>query len=309
MNYSIIIPLFNEEKNISTLISEINVLTKKNNDKIFELILVDDGSTDKTFEVLLGLKEKYSFKIIRHKSNLSQSIAIYSGIKNSTYDNLIFLDGDCQNDPNDLNEMLKNYEQGYELVHGYRIDRKDKFFSKVIPSKLANFLVRFITGSRIKDHGCSIKILKKKLLGDEILWGDFHRLLAARLNFKNLKYLQVPTNHRKRNHGNSNYGFYRVFKVFVDLIYLRLFQNKKNNNFYFIGFLGFCSFLTGLIFMIYMFYLKFFENVSFIVTPLPILIVSLFLSSLIFFSLLFIIQLMFEINKKNEKNTYYDLIE
>ena len=81
----------------------------------------------------------------------------------------------------------------------------------------------------------------KKLLGDEILWGDFHRLLAARLNFKNLKFLQVPTNHRKRNHGNSNYGFYRVFKVFVDLIYLRLFQNK-NNNFYFIGFLGFAHF-------------------------------------------------------------------
>tara|TARA_X000000368_G_C23028462_1_gene711361 strand:- start:352 stop:1281 length:930 start_codon:yes stop_codon:yes gene_type:complete len=309
MNYSIIIPFFNEEKNITSLISEIMALTKKNNDKIFEIILVDDGSTDKTFEVLLGLKEKYSFKIIRHKYNLSQSKAIYSGIKNSKYDNLIFLDGDCQNDPHDLNEMIKNYEQGYDLVHGYRINRKDKFLSKVLPSKLANFLVRFITGSHIKDHGCSIKILKKKLLGDEILWGDFHRLLAARLDFKNLKFIQIPTNHRKRNHGISNYGFYRVFKVFVDLIYLRLFQNKKNNNFYFIGILGFCSFLTGLILLIYMFYLKFFENISFIATPLPILIVSLFLSSLIFFSLLFIIQLMFEISKKNEKNTYYDLIE
>ena len=278
-------------------------------DREFELIFIDDGSTDSTFKELLNLKINHQIKILKHKINLSQSTAIYHGIKNSKFENLIFLDGDCQNDPNDLIEMIGKFENGFDIVHGYRNERKDKFFTKILPSKLANFLVRFITGSPIKDHGCSIKVLKKELLDDEILWGDFHRLLAARLNFKNIKYAQMSTNHRKRNSGQSNYGFYRVFKVFVDLIYLKLFQNKKNNNFYFIGFLGFCSLLIGSFSLLYMIYLKVFKNISFIETPLPILVVSLYLSSLIFFSLLFIIQLIFEISKKNDKNILYEVIE
>ncbi len=310
MNYSIIIPLYNEEKNVETLLKEISVVIEKiKNNREFELILIDDGSTDNTFKKLLNLREKHSFKILKHKLNLSQSTAIYNGIRNSKFENLIFLDGDGQNDPNDLEDMIKNFEKGYDLIHGYRKDRKDKFFTKILPSKFANFLVRLITGSKIKDHGCSIKVLKKNVLDNSIFWGDFHRLFAARLNLKNLKFMQMPTNHRRRIYGDSKYGFYRVFKVFIDLIYIKLFHNKKNSNFYFIGFLGFCSMLMGLISLIFMFYLKIFEKISFIETPLPILVVSLFLSSLIFFSLLFIIQLLFEISKKNDENIYYDIID
>ena len=128
MDYSIIIPLFNEEKNVETLLNEIQiVINKLKDDREFVLIFIDDGSTDSTFKELLNLKINHQIKILKHKINLSQSTAIYHGIKNSKFENLIFLDGDCQNDPNDLIEMIGKFENGFDIVHGYRNERKDNF--------------------------------------------------------------------------------------------------------------------------------------------------------------------------------------
>ena len=308
MNYSIIIPLYNEELNIVDLHKElIEVINKNtNSNRNFELIYIDDGSIDNTFEKLKNFnKENFQIKIIKNKTNLSQSISIYNGINNSIYDNLIFLDGDGQNDPKDITNMLLEFEKGNDLVHGFRKNRKDNFLTKTLPSLVANYIVRILSNSKIIDHGCSLKIIKKQLLDKKVLWGDFHRLLAARISFDKISVVQLETNHRVRKFGNSNYGFNRIFKIIIDLIYLNLFHKSKQRNFYFIGFLGFLSLIFSFISVLYMLYLKFFKSISFIETPLPILSVLFIISSLIFFSLLFIshlISIIEEDTKSKEVN-------
>jgi len=301
MNYSLIVPLFNEQDHIENLNKEIlsitNQLTKDN--RKFEIIYIDDCSKDETFLKIKEISDKEeTVTAARNKWNLGQSGAIFNGIQISSNENVILLDGDGQNDPADINKMIEEFEKGYDLVHGYRDKRKDPYLTKTIPSKFANLLVRFFSKSKIIDHGCSLKIIKKKYLMSDIYWGDFHRLLAARLSNIDLKILQIETNHRERRFGKSNYGYSRVWRILIDLVYLYLFQNAKNNNFYVIGFAGLLSLLFGFCSIIFMFWLKIFKGISFIQTPLPILIVFSILSSLIFFSIMFISQLLFEIKNK-----------
>ncbi len=292
MNYSVIIPVFNEEEAIESLHKELSIILNNlvTNDRQIELIYVNDGSIDNTLEKLLKFKAgAFEIKIINNLRNFSQSVSINHGIELSKYENLIFLDGDGQNDPKDILLMVKEYEKGVDFVHGFRKNRKDNFFSKTLPSIIANYFVRIVSKSKIKDHGCSLKIINKKFLEKDKLWGDFHRLLAARLVNKKVKITQIETNHRHRKYGKSNYGFSRIFRVLIDLFYIYLFQ-KSYNNFYIIGYLGFFSFLLTLLSSVYMLKLKLIDQISFIATPLPIVTVLFGISTLIFFSFMFIIQ-------------------
>ena len=304
---SVVIPVKNEAGNIDTLVSEIHQSLKKFS---YEIIYVNDGSEDNTeLELKNNMKNNKKLRVICHENSQGQSAALRTGIIASNATLIATLDGDGQNDPKDLINMIEKYEEGYDLVHGYRKKRKDNFVLKTLPSLIANFYVRLISGSKIIDHGCSLKIINKKFLYHENLWGDFHRLLAARLAKEKIKVFQVETNHRERKHGKSNYGLSRVFKVLVDLIYMYLF-NKNYNKFYIIGYLGFFSLITGLLSFIYMLKLKFINEISFISTPLPLVTSIFFLSSLIFFSFMFIIQLILNIRKElrgNEKD--YDIFK
>ena len=200
MKYSIIVPFYNEEKNVFLLNEEINKAINsiiKDSTREFEIIYVDDGSKDKTYEKMLECKKnQYKTKLIRHKYNLSQSSALFTGIKFSNYDNLIFLDGDGQNDPNDLIKMVQLFEQGKDMVTGWRKNRKDNFIVKTLPSIFANSIVRIFTNSKIHDQGCGIKILKKEMIDFNVVWGDFHRLLSARLSNNLYEIEEVEVNHR-----------------------------------------------------------------------------------------------------------------
>lgn len=168
------------------------------------------------------------------------------------------------------------------MVIGWRKYRKDKFFTKKLPSYFANYLVRKFTSSNLNDHGCALKVFNKKKLDEHNNWGDFHRLIAARFIYSGYKVSEVVVNHKKRVHGNSSYGFSRIFLVLIDLLYMGIFNNNKIKSIYLFGFLSLFSFLTSFIVMIYLLILKFFYSVSFISTPLPILFVFLFISALIF---------------------------
>jgi len=293
MNFSIIIPLYNEGENITNLNDEILKVIKiilAENKFNFEIVYVDDGSTDNTFQILNDLNNSISTIILKNEKNLSQSTSILNGIEISSYENIILLDGDMQNDPKDFIPMIKEYIKNENtIVHGYRKYRKDPYWSKIVPSKFANYIVRKLTNSKISDHGCSLKIFNKKIIKTENFFGDFHRLFAAQINQNIVSIKEVEVNHRPRIKGKSNYGFERIFRVLIDLIFMNFSKNERSY-FYTIGFLGLFSFFLSLVSFIYMVYLKLFLNISFIETPLPIIFIFFSLSGLIFFSIVLMLE-------------------
>ena len=302
MNYTVIVPFYNEAKNISSFNYElINNLKKIDNGKRnLEIIYVDDGSIDETFSELKKLSiNTVDTLIIKHRTNLSQSAAINTGIGQSKYENIVIMDGDLQNDPNDLAKMVSEFEKGTDMVIGWRKHRKDNFFSKTLPSTIANFIVRLFSRSKIHDHGCAFKILKKEIIDDFTNWGDFHRLLAARLTNNGYKVNEIEVKHNSRIHGRSNYGFGRILKVIVDLLYLKFFKNYKTQSIYFFGLFSFFSFLLSILFFIYMLILKYFYATSFIQTPLPLLVIFLIMIGLIFLFIGILAQLIINQDSKN----------
>jgi len=302
MNYTVIVPFYNEAKNISSFNNElINNLKKIDNGKRnLEIIYVDDGSSDETFNELKKLSiNTVETLIIKHRTNLSQSAAINTGIGQSKYENIVIMDGDLQNDPNDLAKMVSEYEKGTDMLIGWRKHRKDNFFSRTLPSTIANFIVRLFSRSKIHDHGCAFKILKKEIIDDFTNWGDFHRLLAARLANNGYQVNEIEVKHNSRIHGRSNYGFGRILKVIIDLLYLKFFKNYKTQSIYFFGLFSFFSFLLSILFFIYMLILKYFYATSFIQTPLPLLIIFLIMIGLIFLFIGILAQLIINQDSKN----------
>jgi len=308
VNYTLIIPFYNEGQNVQPLNEEIinNIKKVEDGKRKFEIIYVDDGSLDNTFNELKKLsKNNIETSIIRHRTNLSQSAALNTGIVQAKYENLIILDGDLQNDPNDIIKMINKFEEGADMVIGWRKNRKDSFFSRSLPSIIANFIVRLFTKSKIHDHGCAFKILKKNTIGELTNWGDFHRLLAARLADNGYKIKEIEINHKKRIYGNSNYGFGRILKVLIDLIYLKFFRNHKRQSIYFFGLFSFFSFFLSGLFFIYMVILKFYFDRTFIQTPLPLLVVFLAMIGLNFLFIGILAQLIINQDKgilKQEDN-------
>ena len=305
MNYTVIVPFYNEAKNISSFNNElINNLKKIDNGKRnLEIIYVDDGSNDETFNELKKLSTNtFETLIIKHRTNLSQSAAINTGINQSKYENIIIMDGDLQNDTNDLSKMITEFEKGTDMIIGWRKHRKDNFFFRTLPSITANFIVRLFSKSKIHDHGCAFKILKKNIIDDFTNWGDFHRLLAARVANSGYQVNEIEVKHNSRTHGQSNYGFGRILKVIIDLLYFKFFKNYKTQSIYFFGLFGFFSFLLSILFFIYMLVLKYFYETSFIQTPLPLLVIFLIMIGLIFLFIGILAQLIINQDSKNIKN-------
>ena len=302
MNYTVIVPFYNEAKNISSFNNElINNLKKIDNEKRnLEIVYVDDGSSDETFNELKKLSTNtVETLIIKHRTNLSQSAAINTGIGQSKYENIVIMDGDLQNDPNDLAKMVSEFEKGTDMLIGWRKHRKDNFFLRTLPSTIANFIVRLFSRSKIHDHGCAFKILKKEIIDDFTNWGDFHRLLAARLANNGYQVNEIEVKHNRRIHGRSNYGFGRILKVIIDLLYLKFFKNYKTQSIYFFGLFSFFSFLLSILFFIYMLILKYFYATSFIQTPLPLLVIFLIMIGLIFLFIGILAQLIINQDSKN----------
>ena len=302
MNYTVIVPFYNEAKNISSFNYElINNLKKIDNGKRnLEIIYVDDGSSDETFNELKKLSiNTVETLIIKHRTNLSQSAAINTGIGQSKYENIVIMDGDLQNDPNDLAKMVSEFEKGTDMLIGWRKHRKDNFFLRTLPSTIANFIVRLFSRSKIHDHGCAFKILKKEIIDDFTNWGDFHRLLAARIANNGYQVNEIEVKHNSRIHGRSNYGLGRILKVIIDLLYLKFFKNYKTQSIYFFGLFSFFSFLLSILFFIYMLILKYFYATSFIQTPLPLLVIFLIMIGLIFLFIGILAQLIINQDSKN----------
>tara|TARA_B100000575_G_scaffold293815_1_gene306533 strand:- start:6022 stop:6726 length:705 start_codon:yes stop_codon:yes gene_type:complete len=230
-NFSIVIPVYNEQDNIEDLIDEIYKLNLKKYN--YEIIIVDDCSTDKTNEILTKLKKIYD-KIIfyKHTKNLGQSYAFLTGIKNSKFKNIITIDGDCQNDPKDIISLCNIYfaDKKYDLVGGLRTRRKDTFI-KIISSLIANKIRATILKDKCIDTGCSLKIFNKEIFLNFPFFDGIHRFLPALFLGYGYNTYYLPVSHRQRMKGKSNYGtFNRLFWGIKDIIRVKKILNKIKKN-------------------------------------------------------------------------------
>jgi len=226
-NFSIIIPVYNELNNIEKLFNEIRF--SLNNFDTYQIIFIDDGSTDDSQDILKDLENKKLIQLIKNKKNIGQSYSIYKGIKNAKYETIITLDGDGQNNPNDIPKLLKMYnETNNKLIGGIRINRKDNYIKK-ISSIIANNIRRFILKDNCKDTGCSLKIFDRKIFLSFPYFDGLHRFLPAL--FKGYGYNTdfINVSHRQRNSGNSKYGTLdRLFKGVRDIFIVNSIIKKIN---------------------------------------------------------------------------------
>jgi len=272
---SILIPVFNEEENISLLYDRLITALKKTG-RAYEIIFIDDGSSDGSLETLLEISKKDpSVKIVSFSRNFGQTAALSAGIDSSRGDIIVPMDGDLQNDPEDILSLLKKIEEGYDVVSGWRKNRKDSFFTRRVPSMIANKMISVIGGVRLHDYGCTLKAYKRDVLKNIRLYGEMHRFIPIYAQWIGARVSEIPVNHFPRRSGSSKYGMSRVFKVILDLMVVKFLLSYSQKPIYIFGGMGLLMMLGALLSGGWAIYLKLFKKVSFILTPLPLLCVLL----------------------------------
>lgn len=277
---SVIVPLFNEEKNLRLLFEKTHsVLSKQVWD--FEVIFINDGSTDDSASVLDSLEKDYPVIVrsIHLLRNYGQTAAMSAGIDESKYDIIVPMDADLQNDPNDIPALVEQLQQGYDIVSGWRKDRKDSPIKRTLLSNIANYLIRKISKVEIHDLGCSLKAYRKEFIADIHLYGEMHRFIPIYAKWNGAtRITEMPVKHQPREHGVSKYGLNRILKVILDLtvvIFLHKYGQKPIYIFGTFGFINlFCSFFCSCGAIYYKFFSQTYK--SFIQTPLPLLAVMFF---------------------------------
>ncbi|MFT7618603.1 MAG: glycosyltransferase involved in cell wall biosynthesis [Planctomycetota bacterium] len=247
LEVSIIIPVFNEEEAIPNLEEELSSVMQTLPENC-EVVFVDDGSTDRSFELLSQIvKRRVWAKVVRLKTNFGQTQAMAAGIDESQGDILVCMDADLQNDPRDIPRLLDKMEMGYDIVSGWRADRKDKFLSRRLPSVCANRLIGALTGVRIHDYGCSLKAYDARIMKSLHLYSDMHRFLPAIAWKCGARVTEIKVNHRPRIYGTSKYGLSRVFKVFFDLFVIKMIVDFSSRPAHYFGLIGGMFFAGGLV--------------------------------------------------------------
>lgn len=277
---SVVIPAYNEEENVPILYEKLKkVLDSLGED--YEIIFVDDGSTDGTYQRLKQLAEKDSrLKVIRFKRNYGQTAAMSAGFEHAKGDVIITLDADLQNDPEDIPILLEKLKEGYHVVSGWRKDRKDPFLSRKLPSMVANWLISKITGVHLHDYGCTLKAYRAEVVKDLELFGDMHRFLPALTKRRGAKITEVVVRHHPRMFGRSKYGIGRTVRVLLDIMLVKFLNEYINKPLYMFGSVGFLLLGLGLFSLFYLIFLKLFLEEPIGRRPLLILSVLLILAGI-----------------------------
>lgn len=275
---SIVIPVYNEEDNIDLLCEKLSNFME-NTDSSVEVILVNDGSTDQTLAYLKNVSSRDPrFKIIDFRRNYGQTAAMMAGMDFAKGDIIIPMDGDLQNDPEDIPILLKKLDEGYDVVSGWRKNRQDNSLLRVLPSRIANKLISVISGVHLHDYGCTLKAYRRDVIQDVKLYGEMHRFIPIYASWQGGKVTELPVRHHPRIHGQSKYGIGRVFRVILDLCVVRFLDQYLTKPIYVFGVFGLLSILCSILAGMGALYLKLFAGVSFILTPLPLLTVMTFIA-------------------------------
>lgn len=244
MELSIVIPVFNEEENLKPLFNELDPVLKSL-EKSYEIIFVDDGSNDNTLSLLKELHEKENhITIIRLKRNFGQTTALSAGFDYALGNIVVTLDADLQNDSKDIPKIIDELNEGFDVVSGWRFQRKDPWSKKII-SRIANYLRKKLTGEVLHDSGCTLKGYRKECLTDLKLYGEMHRYIPTLLRWKGFKIGEIKVNHRPRKHGRSKYDYKRIFRGFFDLLSATFLLKFFTRPLHFFGVIGLFLFTFG----------------------------------------------------------------
>ena len=266
---SVIIPVFNEEDNVVELHRRLDAaLTDP-----AEIIFVDDGSWDATPARLHELaRADPRIRVIRLRRNYGQTAALSAGIDHARGDIIIPMDGDLQNDPADIGRLLQKLDEGYDVVSGWRVERKDPLTRRV-PSQLANRLISRLSGVHLHDYGCSLKAYRRSALEDVRLYGEMHRFVPIYASWSGARVTEIPVTHHPRTRGRSNYGMERTIKVVLDLIVVKFLASYATKPIYVFGGFGVFSLLVAIAAFTLMVVLKLTGIRDFVATPLPLVVV------------------------------------
>lgn len=248
MDISVVIPVYNERENVEALYSELRESLEKL-DREYEVLFIDDGSVDGSLERLKQIRDADpAVKVISFRKNFGQTAALSAGFDHARGDVVVTMDADLQNDPADIPILLDKIEEGYDLVSGWRFDRKDKWLSRRLPSILANRLISWATDVKLNDYGCTLKAIRKEVVKNITLYGELHRFIPAVASWMGVRIAEVKVNHRARIAGQSKYGISRIVRVLLDLITVKFLLSYSGRPLQFFGLPGLaCGSLGGAI--------------------------------------------------------------
>jgi glycosyltransferase involved in cell wall biosynthesis len=271
---SVVIPVFNEAAAVDGVFDE---LTAVLNDlgKTYEIIFVDDGSTDGTSDRLEKIAgQSVNMEAVHLRRNFGQTAALMAGFDVSTGAIIITLDGDGQNDPADIPGLLAKLDQGFDVVSGWRKKRRDGFLRSFL-SRVANRLISRISGVQLRDYGCTLKAYRRSVLEDVRLYGEMHRFIPIYTSWQGARVTEIPVNHRRREAGQSKYGLGRTWKVVLDLMLVMFLERAATQPMHLFGGVGLLALLAATLIATYTVWIKIANGVSFVSTPLPLLVVLL----------------------------------
>lgn len=281
---SAVVPIYNEVESIPSLIETI-ATAFRDNGIAYEIICVDDGSKDGSTELLRQLaQERQDLRAVLLRRNYGQTAAMAAGFNTARGEVIVTLDGDLQNDPADIPLLLAKLDEGYDLVSGWRKDRQDAMVTRLIPSRIANWLIRKVTEVRIHDYGCSLKAYRAELVRDMNLYGELHRFLPALAFIEGARIAEMPVRHHARRYGQSKYGLGRTLRVLMDLATIFFMKKFLTRPMHVFGLFGLFSMLLGIVLGLYLTFLKLGLGEAIGDRPLLILAVVLFLTGVHLFS-------------------------
>ena len=270
---SVVIPLLDEQDNIKPLYEQITqTLSDKYN---YEIIFVDDGSSDNSFAVLAELqKADARMRVIRFRKNFGQTAALSAGFAHAKGEIIVAIDADLQNDPADIPKMIDKLEEGFDVVSGWRKKRHDNALTRLLPSKIANWLIAKITGVKLHDFGCTLKAYRKEVLAEIKLYGEMHRFIPALASWSGAKICEIVVNHRPRTAGAAKYTLGRTFKVILDLITVKFLGSFSTKPIYIFGGLGLASALGSVATGLAVLYQKFISASHLAMNRNPLLVLT-----------------------------------
>lgn len=303
---SIVIPVYNEATNLPQLHKEI-FDSCQNLGRVYEIIFVDDGSLDDSLAVCKRLlRTDPHIRIIQLRKNFGQTAALSAGFDNARGDIVITLDADLQNDPKDFGLLIGKIEEGYDLVSGWRVKRKDRLITRRLPSILANWLISRMTKVKLHDYGCTLKAFRKDILQHIKLYGELHRFIPAIASNVGVSIAEVKVNHRKRRHGRSKYSVWRFPKVILDLLTVKFLLSYSTRPLQIFGILGLISGIMGGIIGLWLAYVRLIRLEGISGRPLLFLAILLIVIGIQFITLGLLAEIMVRAyHESTEKRIYF----